>query len=500
MLVELLAALALIAALVAATVAVMIFVRMRRGSDVSIARQLDDLESRTDQIGRSLESIALVQTQRSVELQQIVDDRLTRLTAQNSKEASRRLETDSIARQEMQATLGERLQQMETKLSGFDASLNKGLEQLRTTNATELEKIRLEVADRLQKRLRDSLAENSAKIEELKTSTATHQDSLKQSMRAELEKVRSNNEAQLEKMRATVDEKLQGTLEKRLGESFKQVSERLEQVQRGLGEMQTLATDVGGLKRVLSNVKSRGTWGEVQLGRQLQDILTLGQFEENVAIKPGSGERVEFAVRLPGRDPDAVVFLPIDSKFPQEPYERLLEAQESGDASAITSATKELESALRLQAKNISTKYIAPPQSTDFAIMYLPTEGLFAEAVRVPGLASSLQRDLRVVITGPTTLMSLLNSLQMGFRTLAIEKRSSEVWRVLAAAKDEFNKYGMVWEKLQKQLKTAQNTVDQAARRTRVIGTKLRDVESLDGQIEDDPELELELESAEEAD
>lgn len=288
--------------------------------------------------------------------------------------------------------------------------------------------------------------------------------------------IRRDNALELEKMRSTVDEKLQGTLERRLGESFQLVSDRLEQVQRGLGEMQTLASDVGGLKKVLTNVKTRGTWGETQLARQLEDILTVDQYAENVEIRPSSNERVEFAIRLPGTG-DHPVYLPIDSKFPQEPYERLLHVQEEGDPDAIAAAVKELERALRVQARLISTKYIAVPHSTDFAIMYLPTEGLFAEAIRIPGFAAEMQRDLRVLVTGPTTLMSLLNSLQMGFKTLTIEKRSSEVWQVLGAAKSELVKYGQVWEKLERQLRTAQNTVEEAGRRTRAVERQLRDVE-----------------------
>ena len=299
-------------------------------------------------------------------------------------------------------------------------------------------------------------------------------------LRDELERMRAGNEARLEQMRLTVDEKLQGTLEKRLGESFALVSERLEQVQRGLGEMQNLAADVGGLKRVLTNVKNRGGWGEVQLARQLEDMLTREQYDENVAVRPRTGERVEFAVRLPGREDDTPVWLPIDSKFPQEDYERILAAQEAGDAEALAAAGTALERAVIVQAKTIAAKYIEAPYTTDFAIMYLPTEGLFAEVVRRPGLASRLQAEQRVMVTGPTTLMTLLNSLQLGFRTLAIEKRSSEVWQVLGAAKTEFAKYGQVWERLEKQLQTAQNTVGEAGRRTRAVERRLRQVETLE--------------------
>lgn len=473
-----LSALALIAALVAAGAAVVLLIRQGRGEN--LVEQTRLMAERADQIAQQVQAGNQAQGTRAVELQQVLDGRLSRLALQSSEEATRRLQADAMARQELQATLAERMTQIELKLAEVQKTLSTGLDQLRTTNASELEKIRAEVAEKLQVSLQQSLADNAVKITELKDSTAKHQQQLKESLGQELEKVRTNNEAQLEKMRATVDEKLQGTLEKRLGESFKLVSERLELVQRGLGEMQNLASDVGGLKRVLTNVKSRGTWGEVQLSRQLEDILTADQYEENVAIKPGSGERVEFAVRLPGRGDESVVYLPIDSKFPQEAYERLLECQEGGEAAEIAAATKELEKALRVQAKIINSKYIEPPLSTDFAIMYLPTEGLFAEAVRIPGLANALQRNERVMLTGPTTLMSLLNSLQMGFRTLAIEKRSSEVWQVLAAAKDEFGKYGGVLDRLKKQLQTAQNTVDSAAVRTRAINRKLRNVESLE--------------------
>lgn len=316
----------------------------------------------------------------------------------------------------------------------------------------------------------------SATRQELSTTLTTNLEGFSQ----QFDRLRADNEQRLEKMRLTVDEKLQGTLEKRLGDSFQIVSERLELVQRGLGEMHTLASDVGGLKRVLMNVKSRGTWGEVQLSRQLEDMLAPDQYDINVAINEHTNDRVEFAVRLPGRNDDQVVYLPIDSKFPNEDYERLLHAQELADATAIELAGKSLEQAIRTQAKTIADKYIDPPRSTDFAIMYLPTEGLFAEVIRRPGLASELQRTHRIMLTGPTTLMAMLNSLQMGFKTLAIEKRSSEVWQILSAAKTEFRKYGDVWDRLDKQLATAQRTVQAAGQRTRAVERRLRGVESLE--------------------
>ncbi|WP_395242597.1 DNA recombination protein RmuC [Agromyces sp. MMS24-K17] len=364
------------------------------------------------------------------------------------------------------------------------AAVETRFDALRGANDEKLEQVRATV-EKLQSALTDALAVNAERVQALTEANSAKHVELQQSLRDELDKLRTGNEAKLEKMRETVDEKLQGTLEKRLGESFALVSERLEQVQAGLGEMKNLATDVGGLKRVLTNVKSRGTWGEVQLSRQLEDLLTPDQYEQNVAIRPNSRENVEFAVKMPGRnDGDRPVFLPIDSKFPQEDYERLLEAHEAGEKAQIDAAAKALERAVIAQAKTIAEKYIEPPLSTDFAIMYLPTEGLFAEVVRRPGLASRLQNDHRILITGPTTLASLLTSLQMGFRTLAIEKRSSEVWQVLGAAKAEFGKYAQVWDKLGKQLQTAQNTVTEAGRRTRAVERKLRDVEIVDLGVE----------------
>lgn len=321
-----------------------------------------------------------------------------------------------------------------------------------------------------------------AKIGQLTDSNDKRQEALRETVAGSLETLRADNADKLEKMRATVEEKLQGTLEKRLGESFQLVSERLEQVHKGLGEMQSLATGVGDLKRVLSNVKSRGGWGEVQLGMLLEDMLTKDQFATNVRIRPDSSEIVEFAVRLPGRGgEDSPLWLPIDAKFPHEDYDRLLVAQDGGAADEIEKTALALERAIRLQARTICEKYVHPPYSTDFAIMYLPTEGLFAEVIRRPGLASEIQTKHRIMIQGPTTLAALLSSLQMGFRTLAIERRSSEVWQVLGAAKAEFLKYGQVWEKLGKQLDTARKTVDEAGKRTRAVSRKLRDVETLDG-------------------
>ncbi|URF03150.1 DNA recombination protein RmuC [Cupriavidus campinensis] len=299
-----------------------------------------------------------------------------------------------------------------------------------------------------------------------------------------LRDIEANNAAKLEEMRRTVDEKLHATLEQRLGESFKLVSDRLEQVHRGLGEMQMLAQGVGDLKRVLTNVKSRGTWGEVQLEMLLEQILTADQYGKNVETVRNSGARVEFAIRLPGRDPSSgPVWLPIDAKFPKEQYERLVDAQEHGDVDGVAVAGRELEVALRREAQSIAEKYLAPPATTDFAILFLPTEGLYAEVLRRPGLTDLLQRDFRVTVAGPTTLTALLNSLQMGFRTLALEKRSSEVWEVLGAVKTEFGKFGEVLAKTRDTLVRAARNIEQAEVRTRQMERKLRTVEALPGEL-----------------
>jgi DNA recombination protein RmuC len=293
-----------------------------------------------------------------------------------------------------------------------------------------------------------------------------------------LKELQHDNAQQIEKMRATVDEKLQGTLERRLGESFQLVSERLERVHQGLGQMQQLASDVGGLQRVLTNVKTRGGWGEVQLGNLLEQVLTPEQFMRNVKTREGSNEMVDFAVRLPGDENGQPVWLPIDAKFPIEDYQRLTSAQESGDAVATEEAMKSLETQLRKSAKEICGKYINPPRTTDFALLFLPTEGLYAEAIRRVGLVDQVQRECRVVFAGPTTLAALLNSLQMGFRTLAIQKSSSEVWNLLAAVKTEFGKFGGVLDGVKKKLQEASNKIDEVDVRSRAITKKLRDVEA----------------------
>lgn len=306
-------------------------------------------------------------------------------------------------------------------------------------------------------------------------------DKMRETIESRLKLLQDDNNIKLEQMRSTVDEKLHSTLEKRLGESFKQVSERLELVHKGLGEMQSLASGVGDLKKVLSNIKTRGTWGEIQLGNLLEQLLTKEQYEQNVATKLGSNERVEFAIKLPGReeDKDKFIWLPIDAKFPQEDYQRLVEAHEQANAELAEEAGKLLETRIKAEAKDIKTKYVDPPHTTDFGILFLPVESLYAEILRRPGLCEKLQREHRIVIAGPTTLTALLNSLQMGFRTLAIEKRSSEVWNLLGAVKTEFGKFGDILEKTQKKLQEASNTIDTAARKSRTIERKLKNVQEL---------------------
>ncbi|MFA5119008.1 MAG: DNA recombination protein RmuC [Candidatus Omnitrophota bacterium] len=345
----------------------------------------------------------------------------------------------------------------------------KGITEATTKTMGELanlQKTQLEIMSTAIGRLSDS---NEKKLE-----------SVRVAVESKLQSMQIDNAKQLEQMRQTVDEKLQGTLERRLGESFKQVSERLEMVHKGLGEMQTLATGVGDLKKVLTNVKTRGTWGEVQLGALLEQVLNPDQFGINVATKEG-GERVEFAIKLPGKgtDKDDVVWLPVDAKFPVEDYQRLIEAQERADIEGVEAASKQLENRVKICASDISKKYLNPPKTTDFGILFLPIEGLFAEVIRRTGLIEVIQRECRVVIAGPTTLWSILNSLQMGFRTLAIQKRSSEVWNLLAAVKTEWTKYGDVLDAVQNKLHQASDTIEQAKVRSRGIGRKLKDVQEL---------------------
>lgn len=391
---------------------------------------------------------------------------------------------ESFARQLTVLTTGN-----EEKLEAIRATVGRHLGELKTDAGQQHGAAREELA-RSMKALGDTLiarmTENASFQKQQLEAFAINFNTLSQNNEQKLEAMRStverkltelqqDNTQKLDQMRATVDEKLHETLEKRLGESFKIVSERLELVHAGLGEMRTLATGVGDLKKVLTNIKTRGSWGEVQLGNLLEQIFTPDQFARNVAPNPDSGERVEYAVKLPGRENDGPpVWLPIDAKFPQEEYQRLVDAQERGDVDAAEQASTALELSVKNEAKKICAKYLNPPHTTDFAIMYLPTEGLFAEVLRRPGLCDGIQRDQRVMLSGPTTLAAMLTSLQMGFRTLAIEKRSSEVWNVLGAVKTEFGKFGAALEKVQKKLHEASNSIEDAAKRSRAVERKLR--------------------------
>src|SRR3954465_14969718 len=354
---------------------------------------------------------------------------------------------------------------------GEDAELIKRLELLERAQERGERLIREEMG-----RSREENA-NAAKTQRGELTTSL--ESVRGIVDVRLKQLHEDNTGQLEKMRATVDEKLQGTLEKRLGESFKLVSERLEQVHQGLGSMRQLASDVGGLQKVLANVKTRGGWGEVQLGNLLEQVLTADQFSKNVQTRPESAERVDFAIKLPGDENGAPFWLPIDAKFPTEDYQRLLAAQDKGDAELIDGAMRGLETQLKRSAKDICGKYINPPRTTDFALMYLPTEGLYAEAVRRVGLVEQAQRDCRGVFAGPPAGAPLLNSLQMGFRTLAIQKRSSEVWNLVAGVKTEFGKFGEALAAVKDKLDQAARKMEDVDVRSRAITRKLRDVEEL---------------------
>ena len=361
-------------------------------------------------------------------------------------------------------------------LSGFqDALLRQSAEATRTQNAQidalaqQLIQLRGSMGDTLTRQLQDMSEANARRLAEIRTT-----------LDAQLQQLQLSNAAKLDEMRATVDEKLQSTLQTRLGESFKQVADRLEQVHKGLGEMQTLAQGVGDLKHLLSNVKTRGMFGEAQLGALLEQVMAPDQYATQVATRPGSRHVVDFAIRLPGRGDDGEpCWLPIDAKFPNEDYERLLDAQQRADAEGVELAARGLEQRIKLEAKSLADKYVEPPHTTDFAILFLPTEGLYAEVLRRPGLMEVLQREYRVTLAGPTTLMAMLNSLQMGFRTLALEKRSSEVWQVLGAVKTEFGKFGDVLTKVKTQTLTVLNSLESAETRSRALGRALRSVEAL---------------------
>ncbi len=365
-------------------------------------------------------------------------------------------EAQERAARDMREEIGRNREETLSQLRGFNDSIVKSIAESSGTQNTRLEKL---------------ISSNEERMERLEGK-----------VEQKLLRLQEDNAKRLEEMRKTVDEQLQGTLEKRLGESFKMVGERLEQVHKGLGEMQSLANGVGDLKKVLANVKTRGTWGEIQLANLLDQILTPDQYATNVQTREGSDQRVEFAIRLPGKDEmeDKDVWLPIDAKYPREDYERLIDASDKGDSAAVETAAKNIEQRIKAEAKQIRDKYLNPPQTTDFGIMFLPIEGLYGEVLRRPGLVEYLQREYKVNIAGPTTLAALLNSLQMGFRTLAIQKRSSEVWSLLGAVKTQFGKFEEVITRVQKKLNEASDAIESdVARRTRAIERRLRNVDAL---------------------
>ncbi len=404
-----------------------------------------------------------------------------------SADERRAAQVDRLER-ELRDELGRQGQATRADLGTFQQMLLTQSGDVARTQNEQIDNFRAQLANTQQqteaalRRFSDALAES---LRSLGEANERRLGEVRQAVDARLQALQEGNEKKLDQMRATVDEKLHATLELRLGESFKQVAERLEQVHKGLGEMQTLARDVGALNRVLTNVKTRGVFGEVQLAALLEQVFTPEQYATNVATVPGSSERVEFAIRLPGREAGAApgqgkpLWLPIDAKFPREDYERLLDASERADAAAMEAAGKAIETRLKLEARSIRDKYVAPPHTTDFAILFLPTEGLYAEALRRPGLAEALQREHKVMLAGPTTLLALLNSLQMGFRTLVLEQRSAEVWQVLGAVKTEFAKFGDVLVKTRKKLDEASNTIGPAETRTRAMARQLRSVEAM---------------------
>ena len=356
-------------------------------------------------------------------------------------------------------------QQSSVKLESQLEFMNQALERIERNVREEISKNR----DELNSQIKFFIGSNEQKLEKLR-----------EIVEQKLSSLQEDNNKKLEQMRATVDEKLHNTLEKRLGESFKVVSDQLEQVHKGLGEMQSLASGVGDLRKVLTNIKIRGIWGEIQLGNLLEQILAPEQYAMNVTTKKDSSEQVEFAVKLPGRDEkNNVVWLPIDAKFPNEDYQKLIEAQEQANPVLVEEYKKALESRIKLEAKKIREKYLDPPNTTDFGIMFLPVEGLYAEILRIPGLFELLQREYKVLLTGPTTLAAVLNSLQMGFRTLAIEKRTSEIWTLLGAIKTEFTRFGEILDKTKKKLTEAADTIEDANKRTRAIQRKLSDIDEL---------------------
>ncbi len=462
--------------LIVATLAVLVILNaivLLRSRNTDASTQLRDLQN------------FLQQNQQQQQQAQERTERSLREQVQSTAQATRQELGGNFT--QFQQALAAQLTSVATLQNMQLDAFSQQLVKLNETNAQQLEQMRQALIQQSQtardeqasslKRFGDTLNQTLTTLTE---SNALRMGEIRSTLEQKIQQLQADNASKLEEMRKTVDEKLHATLEQRLGESFKQVSDRLEKVHQGLGEMQQLAIGVGDLKRVLTNVKTRGTWGEVQLEMILEQMLTPDQYAKNVETVPGTGERVEFAIKLPGKEDDrAPVWMPIDAKFPKEQYERLVDAAERADADGVAQAGKELERAIRTEAKTIAEKYLSPPLTTDFAILFLPTEGLYAEVMRRPGLADELQRTCRVSISGPSTLSALLNSLQMGFRTLVLEKRSSEVWQVLGAVKTEFGKFGDVLAATRNALVKAADNIDKAEVRTRQMTKKLKQVEAL---------------------
>ena len=449
--------LVVLVALVTLAVLLLSMLLLRPRGDAGVRERLDALRGDNERVER-----AMREEQRAgrAELAQSFEQFRGHVQAQ----------LDTVSGQQRQ-----RIDEFSTRLTQLTERTDRGGESLRNQLIDDARKTRAEsqgslqrFSEQLQAALKSLTADNEKRLADVRGT-----------LDAQLKSLQTDNAAQLDKMREVVDEKLQKTLEARLSASFKQISDQLGAVQRGLGEMQTLATGVGDLKRVLSNVKTRGAFGEVRLGALLEQILTADQYASNVAVVPHSGERVEYAIRLPGQGADSPVWLPIDCKFPVEDYQRLLDAQEAADVEATNAAAAALQRCVEIEAKRIHGKYVSPPHTTDFALLFLPTEGLYAEVIRRPGLLEKLQREYHITVAGPTTLAAILNALQMGFRTLAIEQRSSEVWQILGAVKTEFGKFGGMLDSAIRQVDTVRNTLKKATGKTTTIGRKLRGVEAL---------------------
>lgn len=515
---------AILAANLVVTIAVAILVwRLRGEAAKSIAPSLLPLEARLEMVRSSLEERFQSATADSAsrlerskgDLRQELSDRLDGMFRLIKETVEKELGNgrSEQAQSLLTTTTGleskfDNLQEMtQRRIDDFSRNLGEAFNQLRIAQTSGLEQSTSMLRDEFGK-LGTQVGQNleavrgqvDEKLLALSQGHSKAQENLRSAVENRLDAIRSENSSKLDEMRRTVDEKLQTTLEQRLSESFRTVTEQLERVYQGLGEMQSLAAGVGDLKRVLSNVKIRGTWGEIQLGALLEQFLAPGQYIENAQVRDDSSERVEFAIRLPGRDGEHEVLLPIDAKFPNEDFDRLIVAAENGDSTGVEQAASALEDRIRGCARSIREKYINPPRTTDIAILFLPTESLYAEILRRPGFFEQLQREYHVTLAGPTTLAAILNALQMGFRSIAIEKRTSEVWQILQAIRTEFSRYGEVIKKLRKQLNTAANTVDDLGKRSRVMDQKLRQVEtipvdaaeailSMDGSIlNDEPE------------